>query len=43
MPGEHWIEIGMYVLATGRRLTVVNEAGETAGDAALLGTVAVSG
>jgi hypothetical protein len=33
----------MYVLATGQRLTVVDEAGDTAGDAVLLGTVAVSG
>ena len=43
MPGEHRIEVGMYVLATGQRLPVVEEAGETAGDAVLLGTVAVSG
>ena len=43
IPGEHRIEVGMYVLATGQRLPLVDEAGETAGDAVLLGTIAVSG
>ena len=40
-PGKYRIEIGMYVLETGRRLPVVDERTQTADDKAVLGTVAV--
>jgi hypothetical protein len=41
-PGEHRIEVGMYVLSTGERLPVLDEAGATTGEAISLGTIAVS-
>jgi hypothetical protein len=41
-PGEHRIEVGMYVLSTGERLPVLEEAGATAGEAISLGTIIVS-
>jgi hypothetical protein len=41
-PGDYRIEVGMYVLATGQRLPVIEECGKTAGDRILLGSVEVA-
>lgn len=40
-PGEHVIEIGLYVAETGQRLPVLDEAGQTIGDRILLSQVQV--
>ncbi len=41
--GEYTVELGMYVLETGQRLSVVDETTQTVGDRVLLATVAVGG
>jgi len=41
-PGEHVIEIGLYVAETGRRLPVLDEAGQVVGDRILLSAVRVT-
>jgi len=40
-PGQYQIEVGMYVLATGERLSVVDENGEITGDRVLLASLEV--
>jgi len=40
-PGRYQIEVGMYVLATGRRLPVMDENGPVEGDRVLLGEIEV--
>ena len=41
-PGEHIIEIGLYVAETGQRLPVLDEAGQIIGDRILLSQVQVA-
>jgi len=41
-PGEHVIEIGLYVAETGQRLPVLDEAGQVIGDRILLSAVEVT-
>jgi len=41
LPGEHVIEIGLYVAETGQRLPVLDAAGQVIGDRILLGVVQV--
>ena len=41
-PGEHVIEIGLYVAETGVRLPVLDEAGQVTGDRILLDVVQVT-
>jgi hypothetical protein len=42
LPGEHVIEIGLYVAETGQRLPVLDEAGQIIGDRILLSRVKVA-
>jgi len=40
--GDYQVEVGMYVLATGERLGVVGENGQTVGDTVVLGSIEVA-
>jgi hypothetical protein len=40
-PGEYWIEVGMYRLADGQRLTIVDQDGQVLDDKALLSEIVV--
>jgi 4-amino-4-deoxy-L-arabinose transferase-like glycosyltransferase len=42
-PGEYQIEVGMYRLAGGQRLTIVDQAGQVLDDKVLLGEITVRG
>jgi hypothetical protein len=42
-PGEHAIEIGLYVAETGLRLPVLDAAGQVTGDRILVSEVQVTG
>jgi len=42
-PGEYWIEVGMYRLADGQRLTIVDQDGQVLDDKALLSEITVKG
>jgi hypothetical protein len=41
-PGNYWLEIGMYLVETGKRLSVSRE-GQRIGDGILLGPITVKG
>ncbi|MDH4136096.1 MAG: hypothetical protein OEW09_05175, partial [Anaerolineae bacterium] len=42
-PGKYWIEVGMYRLADGQRLTLVDQNGQVLDDKALLSEIVVKG
>jgi hypothetical protein len=42
-PGEYWIEVGMYRLVDGQRLTIVDQDGQVLDDKALLSEIVVKG
>ncbi|TEU16305.1 MAG: hypothetical protein E3J21_10915 [Anaerolineales bacterium] len=42
-PGKYWIEVGMYRLADGQRLTIVDQDGQVLDDKALLSEIMVKG
>jgi hypothetical protein len=41
--GEYWIEVGMYRLADGQRLPIVDQDGQVLDDKALLNEIVVKG